>query len=109
MNTYVKISAIAVTTLIGSFIGFQKSNTEINTTQYETVIFATVLSSDELSSVEEKETAFKQKYFTSMGYFRRRLFYLLLRKIKSSHKFSHAYELSKMFKTNKTLCQQRDS
>ncbi|HID92391.1 TPA: hypothetical protein EYG96_03270 [Candidatus Gracilibacteria bacterium] len=57
MNTYVKISAIAVTTLIGSFIGFQKSNTEINTTQYETVIFATVLSSDELSSVEEKETA----------------------------------------------------
>ncbi len=57
MNIYIKIAFVACTALVGSFIGWQKSNSEINTTQYETVIFGTVLSSDELSSVEEKETS----------------------------------------------------
>ena len=57
MKTYLKISVIALTTIIGSVIGLQKSNSEVTTTQYETVVFATVLSSDTQSSVEEKETA----------------------------------------------------
>jgi hypothetical protein len=57
MNIYVKIAFVACTAIVGSFIGWQKSNIEISTIQYETVIFATVLSSDIDSSVEEKETS----------------------------------------------------
>ena len=57
MNIYVKSAFVLCTTIIGSFLGWQKSNSEVGTLQYETVLFGTVLSSDELSSVEEKETS----------------------------------------------------
>jgi len=56
MNLYIKISFIICFTILGSFIGWYKSNSKV-TTQYETVIFATVVSSDNNSSVEEKETS----------------------------------------------------
>ncbi len=57
MNIYGKIGFVVCTTLIGSLFGFQKSNSEISTVNYETVLFATVLSSDADSSVEEKEAS----------------------------------------------------
>ncbi len=57
MNIYIKIAFIILFTGLGSIIGWQKSNSIINPTEYETVLFATVLSSDAQSSIEEKETA----------------------------------------------------